>query len=97
MRGGERVDGILKQMARVLNSNEQFQLDNSFQLLFTQVHTASLGSGMKRKMKLSLPSQNFQTFQTYCGDDQKQRQVMLCSCHCHCQSQGRQSPKIREF
>ena len=51
MRGSEHVDGILQEMARVLNSNEQFELDDLFQLSFTQVRTAPLGSGMKRKMK----------------------------------------------
>ena len=32
MIGSERVDGILQQMACVLNSNEHFELDDSFQL-----------------------------------------------------------------
>ena len=32
LQGSERVDGILEQMSRVLNSNEQFELDDSFQL-----------------------------------------------------------------
>ena len=50
MRGSDRVDGILQQMARVLNSNENFELDDSFQLSFTQVRAAPLGSG-KRKIK----------------------------------------------
>ena len=35
MTGSDRVDGILQQMARVLNSNENFEMDDSFQLLFT--------------------------------------------------------------
>ena len=48
MAGSDRVDGILEQMARVLKSNEQFELDDSFQLSFTQVRAAPLGSG-KRK------------------------------------------------
>jgi len=30
--GSSRMDGILDQMARVLNSNEQFEIDDSFQL-----------------------------------------------------------------
>ena len=51
MAGSERVDGILKQMARVLNSNENFELDDSFQLSFTQVLAAPQGSGHKRKLK----------------------------------------------
>ena len=36
MTGSDRVDGILQQMARVLNSNENFEMDDSFQLSFTQ-------------------------------------------------------------
>ena len=51
MAGSDRVDGILQQMARVLNSNENFELDDSFQLSFTQVRAAPLGSGIKRKLK----------------------------------------------
>ena len=50
LQGSERVDGILEQMSRALNSNEQFELDDSFQLSFTQVQAAPQGSG-KRKMK----------------------------------------------
>ena len=51
MAGSDRIDGILEQMARVLNSNEQFELDDSFQLSFTQARTAPWGSGTKRKPK----------------------------------------------
>ena len=51
LRGSERVHGILEQMSRVLNSNKQFELDDSFQPSFTQVRAAPLGSGHKRKMK----------------------------------------------
>jgi len=46
----DRVDGILQQMSLVLNSNENFEMDDSFQLSFTQVRAAPLGSG-KQKMK----------------------------------------------
>ena len=51
MIGSERVDGSLEQMACVLNSNENFELDDSFQLSFTQVRAAPRGSGTKRKLK----------------------------------------------
>ena len=51
MTGSDRVDGILQQMARVLNSNENFKMDDSFQLSFTQVRAPPRGSGQKRKMK----------------------------------------------
>ena len=46
------MDGILQQMARILDSNEQFELDDSVQLSFTQVRAAPQGSGKKRKLKL---------------------------------------------
>ena len=48
--GSDRVDGILQQMSRVLNSNENFEMDDSFQLSFTQVRAPPRGLG-KRKMK----------------------------------------------
>ena len=51
MTGSDRVDGILQQMASVLNSNENFEMDDSFQLSFTQVRAPPRGSGHKRKMK----------------------------------------------
>ena len=51
MTGSDRVDGILQQMARVLNSNENFEMDDSFQLSFIQVRAPPRGSGHKRKMK----------------------------------------------
>ena len=51
LQGSKRVDGILEQMSRVLNSNEQFELDDSFQLSFTQVRAAPQGNGHKRRLK----------------------------------------------
>ena len=52
LRGSEHVHGILEQLSRVLNSNKQFELDDLFQLSFTQVRAAPQGSGIKRKFKL---------------------------------------------
>lgn len=51
MVGSQRMDGILEQMAHILNSNENFELDNLFQLSVTQVRAAPRGSGTKRKLK----------------------------------------------
>ena len=48
--GGDRVNGILEQLSQVLNSNENFEMDDSFQLTFTRVCAPPRGSG-KRKMK----------------------------------------------
>ena len=48
--GSHRVDEMLAQMARMLNSNEDFQLDDSFQLTLTHVQSGPRGSG-KRKRK----------------------------------------------
>ena len=51
LRGGERVDQMLQQMARMLNSNENFEMNDSFQLSFTHVRTPPRGGGKKRKLK----------------------------------------------
>ena len=37
LRGGARVDTLLQQISAMLNSNEQFEMDDSFQLSFTHV------------------------------------------------------------
>ena len=51
LRGGARVDALVQQMSAVLNSNEQFEMDDSFQLSFTHVRAPPSGSGRKRKLK----------------------------------------------
>jgi len=43
--GGPRVDALLERLSKALNSNEQFEMDDSFQLSITQVHHASWGRG----------------------------------------------------
>lgn len=48
--GGDRVNEILEQLSQVLNSNENIEMDDSFQLTFTRVRAPSRGSG-KRKMR----------------------------------------------
>ena len=47
----DRVDNLLQQMSRMLNSNENFEMNDSFQLSFTRVRGAPKGSGRKRKLK----------------------------------------------
>ena len=49
--GGDRVDVVLNRLSRALNSNEQFEMDDSFQLSITQLHHAPRGSGRKRQLK----------------------------------------------
>lgn len=51
MQGGARVDALLHQLSRVLNSNESFRVDETFQLSFTHVKAPLRGSGHKRKLK----------------------------------------------
>ena len=43
--GGVRLDALLNRLAEALNSNEQFEMDDSFQLSITQVHHAPQGRG----------------------------------------------------
>ena len=49
--GGARLDALFNRLAQALNSNEQFEMDDSFQLSITQVHHAPRGSGRKRHTK----------------------------------------------
>ena len=48
---GDRVDAVLNRLSRALNSNEQFEMDDSVQLGITQVYHAPGGSGSKRQWK----------------------------------------------
>ena len=80
LRGSDRVDGILQQMVWVLNSNENFELDDSFQLSFTQVRAAPLGSVKKRKLKPGHSQP--QTFKrlNHCIITIKNKDELCCSC-----------------
>ena len=51
LNGSGRVDAMLQQMAPTLNSNENFEIYDSFQISFTHVRSSPRGSGEKRKMK----------------------------------------------
>jgi len=45
------MDSLFNRLAQALNSNEQFEMDDSFQLSITQVMRPPQGSGSKRNMK----------------------------------------------
>ena len=49
--GGDRVEALFHRLAQALNSNEQFQMDDSFQVSITQVHHAPQGTGRRRLEK----------------------------------------------
>jgi len=49
--GGARLDALFNRLAQALNSNEQFEMDDSFQLSITQVHHAPQGRGKPRYTK----------------------------------------------
>ena len=49
--GGARLEALFQRLAQALNSNEQFEMDDSFQLSITQVHHAPQGRGRKRQTK----------------------------------------------
>ena len=46
---GERMDALFNRLAQALNSNEQFEMDDSFQLSITRVHHAPQGTGRPRR------------------------------------------------
>ena len=49
--GGDRVEALFQRLAQALNSNEQFEMDDSFQVSITQVHHAPQGTGKPRQIK----------------------------------------------
>ena len=48
---GDRVDAVLNRLSRALNSNEQFEMDDSFQMRITHVQQPPQGRGSKRRLK----------------------------------------------
>ena len=61
--GGERMDALFNRLAQALNSNEQFEMDDSFQLSITQVHHAPQGTGKPRRGKPGHPTMQLLTSQ----------------------------------
>ena len=59
--GGNRVAALFDRLAQALNSNEQFEMDDSFQLSITQVHHAPQGSGKPRRGKPGHPTMDMLT------------------------------------
>jgi len=59
--GGDRLDALFDRLAQALNSNEQFEMDDSFQLSITQVHHARQGTGKPRLGKPGHPTMEMLT------------------------------------
>ena len=59
--GGDRVAAVFDRLAQDFNSNEQFEMDDSFQLSITQVHHAPQGSGKPRRGKPGHPTMDMLT------------------------------------
>ena len=51
----DRVAGILENLSRMLNSNQQFEMDDSFNLTFVHVRNSPWGGGQKKHTKRLLP------------------------------------------
>ena len=59
----ERVEALFHRLAQALNSNEQFEMDDSFQVSITQVHHAPQGTGKPRRGKPGHPTMAMLTAQ----------------------------------
>ena len=57
----ERVEALFHRLAQALNSNEQFEMDDSFQVSITQVHHAPQGTGKPRRGKPGHPTMTMLT------------------------------------
>ena len=55
-RDTERMEALFQRLAQALNSNEQFEMDDSFQVSITQVHHAPQGTGRPRRGKPGHPT-----------------------------------------
>ena len=60
-RDTERVEALFQRLAQALNSNEQFEMDDSFQVSITQVHHAPQGTGKPRRGKPGHPTMDLLT------------------------------------
>ena len=60
-RDTQRVEALFQRLAQALNSNEQFEMDDSFQVSITQVHHAPQGTGRPRRGKPGHPTMNLLT------------------------------------
>ena len=58
---GDRVEALFHRLAQALNSNEQFEMDDSFQVSITQVHHAPQGTGRPRRGKPGHPTMQLLT------------------------------------
>ena len=63
--GGDRVNAVLNRLYRALNSNEQFEIDDSFQLSIIQVRHAPQESGRKHQLKSKKRSACSHCFKPY--------------------------------
>ena len=59
----EHVEALFHRLAQALNSNEQFEMDDSFQVSITQVHHAPQGTGKPRRGKPGHPTMAMLTAQ----------------------------------
>ena len=59
--GGDRLAALFDRLAHALNSNEQFEMDDSFQLFITHVHHAPQGTGRPRRGKSGHPTMDMLT------------------------------------
>ena len=57
----KRVEALFQRLAQALNSNEQFEMDDSFQVSITQVHHAPQGTGKPRRGKPGHPTMDLLT------------------------------------
>ena len=55
------MEALFRRLAQALNSNEQFEMDDSFQVSITQVHHAPQGTGRPRRGKPGHPTMDLLT------------------------------------
>ena len=77
--GGGRVEALFHRLAQALNSNEQFEMDDSFQVSITQVHHAPQGTGRPRRGKPGHPTMDMLTAKKHSVIRIQNRDELCCA------------------
>ena len=77
--GGDRVEALFQRLAQALNSNEQFEMDDSFQVSITQVHHAPQGTGKPRRGKPGHPTMDMLTTKKHSVIRIQNRDELCCA------------------
>lgn len=84
-----RVQEIMQKISRMLNSNEQFRLNDSFSLHIYHIQDPGQGAGNQRIRKGTMPSKYYWISKSVVKIKNDDELCMVHACHRHHESLGR--------